>query len=63
MFGTVVNPATIVAGDTIATDISKGGRILSSRKVKSAGPCPSNGSLYHIDGECYDPRFISVTRV
>lgn len=69
--GTVVNPATIQVGDSIATktkvvgfDPETGADIISvvkSRKVKRVGFC-SKPENYHLDHECYDTRFATVVK-
>lgn len=71
MFGTEVNPASVMKGDTIATKWkerydpetdSTRIAVIHSRKVKDVKFCPMQPEFFHLDGDCYDTRFSTVVR-
>jgi len=61
-FGTIVNPAAIQEGDSIATKYNPHTlEIVKSRKVRRVAFC-SKPECVHLDHECYDTRFSTVVK-
>jgi hypothetical protein len=68
MLGTIVNPAVVRPGDSIATkyrhDFDEDDNeiiiVSHTRPVKKANFCPTQPEFFHLDHECYDTRISTV---